>query len=113
MRISDWSSDVCSSDLNVDRRQIIAGLCQRDVERACQIAGIGSLVAARIARKDGEGLEPVMIPRAERNDRRIETAGDADQDRTKLRGPCGDAIQRSEGHTTELQSLMRISYAVC
>src|SRR3546814_14757367 len=34
-----------------------------------------------------------MIPRAERNDRRIETAGDADQDRTKLRGPCGDAIQ--------------------
>src|SRR3546814_6656761 len=42
--------------------------------------------------------------------RRRRDAGNAD--RVVAAGPADDAAGRSEGHTSELQSLMRISYAV-
>src|SRR3546814_7516391 len=94
MRISDWSSDVCSSDLEVlplqFQRQLLRQ-CMRDVQPAqpeAEQAGAGDPlpVAAR------------PQPRAERQRRR-------EQRPQRPR-------QRSEEHTSELQSLMRISYAV-
>src|SRR3546814_10916092 len=88
MRISDWSSDVCSSDL------LVAGIEQRV-----------STVAADILQFEGK------------------TAGDAEfGDSGGIEGKdhglldrCKEAHRRSdrsEEHTSELQSLMRISYAV-
>src|SRR3546814_5631434 len=75
MRISDWSSDVCSSDLQHDLRlrQAVART-REDLQRS------GS-------RNHGSRLSAAPRPR----------------------GCAGD---RSEEHTSELQSLMRISYAV-
>src|SRR3546814_8682055 len=86
MRISDWSSDVCSSDLLLDDvgrglRRMAADLQQRQHQRA-------ELVAHR-------------------------NAGEAQMDRLAGAGQRERRLAlRSEEHTSELQSLMRISYAV-
>src|SRR3546814_4453219 len=114
MRISDWSSDVCSSDL----------FCQRALREFGFIAGsIGDEsviddpreawveVAADLWRSANTGGEE-----GARHLRTLwktpdELAGD-------LRDICDPAREllpaadRSEEHTSELQSLMRISYAV-
>src|SRR3546814_4484999 len=103
MRISDWSSDVCSSDLS------------RSAARGGRRSSRGRLVrigddqhqrlAARLADADlrapveprrGPGLQQPFLAV------RMDDAG-ARQDIINL---------RSEEHTSELQSLMRISYAV-
>src|SRR3546814_4859971 len=89
MRISDWSSDVCSSDL--DHRHGRAGHAAAarthpHARRRAHAAGAAHAAAARIHR-----------PRA------------AAQTLTRRFRP---APPRSEEHTSELQSLMRLSYAV-
>src|SRR3546814_2231069 len=116
MRISDWSSDVCSSDLlrtarrdtahaDVakaghggrahrttvvrDRRRISWRGCGRAAcsvmcDRQCFDAGGGSVCFAAHRAFDQPGAEQWRYPE----------------------------VRRSEEHTSELQSLMRISYAV-
>src|SRR3546814_10898523 len=99
MRISDWSSDVCSSDLvayrdHADGRHRAADRAAlRDARsRGCH-AALSVAVAADLARQSGRRRRPCRI-----------RAG---------RGGGGMAARlRSEEHTSELQSLMRISYAV-
>src|SRR3546814_8977689 len=83
MRISDWSSDVCSSDL--------CGVSHRH-------AGVYRLSSLR-----GE----LQVLQHERNGKAafIAVVGRA------FRANAGQRT-RSEEHTSELQSLMRISYAV-
>src|SRR3546814_6066755 len=105
MRISDWSSDVCSSDL--DR------LARRDVDRAD--AAIGRL----LAQQAGEGQAPagVDVDRIGRAGLRIARAlGAADlaAGLVALRPalPVRLVARRSEEHTSEFQSLMRLSYSV-
>src|SRR3546814_8895453 len=129
MRISDWSSDVCSSDLRV------AG----DVERAQEVVAAGLQVLA---------LQLVLVGIGDGMDQEVELApglldggedgidggvvGDvagqhhlgADRFGQRAHPPLqGLALEgecefgalfacRSEEHTSELQSLMRISYAV-
>src|SRR3546814_4846530 len=95
MRISDWSSDVCSSDLPA-----VAG-------------GDGTAVPAVL--QDGEGHR---VPGHRRHpaDRQFRLdARPSDHHRGDLRrhpGAHPRALRRSEEHTSELQSLMRSSYAV-
>src|SRR3546814_4480264 len=84
MRISDWSSDVCSSDL-------LHG-SQPDVFVVCHDP----------ARKVILGMESFALPS-------IEEVIDLT---IRLGSRTNPAIRRSEEHTSELQSLMRISYAV-
>src|SRR3546814_4124757 len=105
MRISDWSSDVCSSDL------IVAGLekdavAPRDVGPQCQhSAAQGRLIFSAesdvplgrvgqpLAFEAFTGIVKIdIVARIEISDRRCE--------------------RRSEEHTSELQSIMRNSYAV-
>src|SRR3546814_10571162 len=103
---------------NIDFRKIIGGFKQRNVESAGEAASKGALVAARIAGGDCEGMKFSVMPHAKRDDRRIEATGNPYEDRGELRGPRRDAIEdnlpkgRSEEHTSELQSLMRTTYAV-
>src|SRR3546814_5584793 len=78
MRISDWSSDVCSSDLRGHRHPAVPR-SPLPPHRA---------VTARRSGASGVSVEPPGPRRAARG------------------------VQRSEEHTSELQSLMRISYAV-
>src|SRR3546814_3391195 len=106
MRISDWSSDVCSSDLlagfavlrqrrQIHRARLAFELRDRvelaaDLEDRREIVGVGD-------RRRTVGLE----------DRRVAVVDDLAEG-----VEVGAAAARSEEHTSELQSLMRISYAV-
>src|SRR3546814_10048114 len=105
MRISDWSSDVCSSDLTACRRNPLAcfdigrstaafvpmGIIPDQSDRKCIVRLIQRLSAQKIP------VAIIGVPhlRAARVDKVIKTIA-----------------LRSEEHTSELQSLMRISYAV-
>src|SRR3546814_6275602 len=100
MRISDWSSDVCSSDLDDEQPAIGMRLGENTQmgtfgKRPCLLDRL---------RSSGEPLPPLVAPAQE-----IALLGDA----PLLAHPLEQAIElRSEEHTSELQSLMRISYAV-
>src|SRR3546814_5767296 len=95
MRISDWSSDVCSSDL--EKETCVTFNHQEALNRAVR----GIVAQGQLAKNE--------------------------DDDCLYRGPnntkCGvghlipdnlyrEGIERSEEHTSELQSLMRIAYAV-
>src|SRR3546814_4887799 len=104
MRISDWSSDVCSSDL--DDQRLALRLCRRRAGRHQGAPAHQSrqsrplwLLAATDARTDRLGQDPGTGPVA------------VEGPRPRPRGGR-DGRARSEEHTSELQSLMRISYAV-
>src|SRR3546814_5574648 len=90
MRISDWSSDVCSSDLVAfQRRQDAFAVVEHQLAgrgRACGRSGLRGGVDRGQARHRGQ-----------------QRAGDEEGNKLAV---------RSEEHTSELQSLMRISYAV-
>src|SRR3546814_8850086 len=112
MRISDWSSDVCSSDLYASEMVSYADLILPDttyLERHDCI----SLLDRPIC--DAEGVadairQPVVAP-----DRDVRPFQDVLIDlgaRLGLPGLVNADGGRSEEHTSELQSLMRISYAV-
>src|SRR3546814_2828809 len=89
MRISDWSSDVCSSDL----------LLRRDDLRDCRAEfGVDQRADVELA-----GLE--------HGDDALADGGRLVEGERRL-GDILDGADRSEEHTSELQSLMRISYAV-
>src|SRR3546814_3204960 len=108
MRISDWSSDVCSSDLAADREK----------RRACAAAAFRLRMSVR--------------KRSPRRPLSLEALAGGCPDRRgpphRHRLPCHATCQarrsrggrsrpprraiRSEEHTSELQSLMSISYAV-
>src|SRR3546814_7633256 len=91
MRISDWSSDVCSSDLLKLRK--ITGLVDSQHAKAPEVHT--TLDALGISILDDKGLD------TRRHDPKTEALN--------LGIPQND---RSEEHTSELQSLMRNSYAV-
>src|SRR3546814_7014050 len=111
MRISDWSSDVCSSDLLQFAARHIAflfvdmpALRSLDLEDDDVMIVIMRQKALRARRRDiGVDLrleiELDLQPARERRDRADITFEPVEDD-------------RSEEHTSELQSLMRISYAV-
>src|SRR3546814_1666751 len=119
---SDGSSYVCSSELQslraADRREGQDRRFQRrpvEVEAArliaARIARIDHQVVDRLVRQDrGAGefvLAPFVVDRhAIEFGGRIALAAEADE------RPGERARGRSEEHTSELQSLMRISYAV-
>src|SRR3546814_9705958 len=101
MRISDWSSDVCSSDLEAVGRGAAVHRQHEPVREAVahrlvdaeldQLVEVGHRVALGAMPLDNRVVERA-VPRG-RGERRV-------------------GRQRSEEHTSELQSLMRISYAV-
>src|SRR3546814_4973987 len=105
MRISDWSSDVCSSDLAAratNASQLPEGQDYFYLGRANTdlVSGRGS-TTVELYRITG-GLEGDFNI----GDRNFKWEVIGNYGRSKTRG------SRSEEHTSELQSLMRISYAV-
>src|SRR3546814_2367099 len=87
MRISDWSSDVCSSDLHVERRHLV-GRDRRQqqlrFDRQHQLVFV-----------EQQFFVEFLLVELGRQHQQLVGRSD-----------------RSEEHTSELQSLMRISYAV-
>src|SRR3546814_9301010 len=133
MRISDWSSDVCSSDLRYPGSGRLAG---KVAIVTGGDSGIGRAICALFAREGADiaivylenkvdAADTVAI--VETEGRRViaikadvgkPAAGEAIVKRAVERLGRLDILvnnageQRSEEHTSELQSLMRISYAV-
>src|SRR3546814_3559602 len=97
MRISDWSSDVCSSDLARRRRN----RSRSALVAICLHSPLSSAAGGCVS-----GLPPPKIPwNIWQPDR--ESPASAMNIQRDVAHPM-----RSEEHTSELQSLMRISYAV-
>src|SRR3546814_9940494 len=129
MRISDWSSDVCSSDLEIDarhraRRALADALLERHhqgrlaeafLEAAGDDADDAGVPAFR-GRHHQSGCRPALLHLADRLIEHLQldrlalavVAVELRRHRRRL----GRVVGRSEEHTSELQSLMRISYAV-
>src|SRR3546814_8913608 len=104
MRISDWSSDVCSSDLQPEQ----IGLNCRPYIRNDSFTEPGNEIIARSRgqRQNNDNHEQIMkiggyVPSTGHKslvDYPLETAGNSER--------------RSEEHTSKLESLMRISTTV-
>src|SRR3546814_7336729 len=111
MRISDWSSDVCSSDLFRHDRQEDQNLCNTPCAPATAGQGrrLGRLCQPRL-----QGAASRERQVAERIDREVLVAGGGmvGLALAVAMAKAGLEVTRSEEHTSELQSLMRISYAV-
>src|SRR3546814_5569240 len=111
MRISDWSSDVCSSDLSGDPCDLVTdkGYHSRELLKGLD----GDIWKTRIA----EPAPPNGYLRWH-GDEAAQKAVYANRSRLKsavgrkAMRKRGEMVERSEEHTSELQSLMRISYAV-
>src|SRR3546814_6670227 len=117
MRISDWSSDVCSSDLydaalcctpdapKADiLRYLLANRKHALVEKPLWAERDGDIVALEnLAREHGVVCYTAYNHRFEPHYIRMRDL--------IASGVLGQIYRRSEEHTSELQSLMRISYA--
>src|SRR3546814_8879653 len=104
MRISDWSSDVCSSDLldahrAVAFQRLLAGCLAQVGKRIVGYAGQRVVLELTHA-----GVGDVDQPYFLRQRRLVTDAGADFLDFLVAQ------LGRSEEHTSELQSLMRISY---
>src|SRR3546814_9463877 len=105
MRISDWSSDVCSSDLDVAVSGNKDGLVDNDImtSRPAQPGHMPGVFDPEIDFRDYQqngGLDLLDLGSQQGPVSMAHSTGIA------------PASGRSEEHTSELQSLMRISYAV-
>src|SRR3546814_10622178 len=118
MRISDWSSDVCSSDLLI----IVSypAPSGRARIRRQSIVPFAVFASRRIAPECGEFCQDVVRRMSWVRHRKGEPDEGIRYHRLRrdwLYRPArlrtfGSKLRRSEEHTSELQSLMRISYAV-
>src|SRR3546814_10530758 len=114
MRISDWSSDVCSSDLDVFQMiakvELLLQLLRRQggrdlgvrfqqVEQRERAVRFPDLHRIALDKPVGVLAADARLGQRQQNPLRVDKAAHAVE-------------VRSEEHTSELQSLMRISYAV-
>src|SRR3546814_3285200 len=115
LRISDWSSDVCSSDLRLDDILALDGVRHRLADTGVVERLLGA-IEHQVHKRPVGGVE---LQRRVRRDRLHRLPGhvldQVDVARLQRRHPqvlvlVGDRDRKS--NTSELQSLMRISYAV-
>src|SRR3546814_7644914 len=95
MRISDWSSDVCSSDLFSLKPAVSIK------RKGTPLIATGVSIRSRVVPAIGETM---ATSRPAKAFSRV--------DLPALGGPASTTRIRSEEHTSELQTLMRNSYAV-
>src|SRR3546814_6191041 len=100
MRISDWSSDVCSSDL-------VDAFAVRSQQHASAARADGRYAKSLIPVRDLNGRVVLDHDEYIRPDTTVDSLGQLKPSLAQM-GQMG----RSEEHTSELQSLMRTSYAV-
>src|SRR3546814_5238504 len=107
MRISDWSSDVCSSDLEPRRKQ----------DRSQAHSQPRPVNHTPPQRRENQKVHQCVFEKVhtigeQRNRTDPGSHGElhAEIGKVEQSHPANDV--RSEEHTSELQSLMRISYAV-
>src|SRR3546814_8202457 len=109
MRISDWSSDVCSSDLSASATSgsgygatsFSTPTAIRSTPTSCAAAFLAATARRAGRSRAGYPRGTEESDMTDTSDPRVCPTPDLDNGR-----------ERSEEHTSELQSLMRISYAV-
>src|SRR3546814_1365737 len=113
LRISDWSSDVCSSDLRPLPCAFGPGFDHRTSASIapCRMKAAAALStrSARLARLTSAAIiarSTAAVDQRSSHSRTGRARG------ARLRAKARVLWVRSEEHTSELQSLMRISYAV-
>src|SRR3546814_10197525 len=122
MRISDWSSDVCSSDL-VERLGDTDEACTPGIQHLDDLGKVGQAPGQPVDLVDDDHIDPsrlhlgeeLLQPRAIHIAARIAAIIVIVRKQHPAFVPLAqdiDGAGRSEEHTSELQSLMRISYAV-
>src|SRR3546814_1112229 len=117
MRISDWSSDVCSSDL-AQIAEAAALLAVAHDLRAMPIETRNSVEFCGAGGIDVGGGHRDLLERASCHLSRRSQEEPSPALRRMVQLSCSPFVrasvtmERSEEHTSELQSLMRISYAV-
>src|SRR3546814_8525540 len=114
MRISDWSSDVCSSDLTGTLAQELLQMPGADID-----ALRAALAQRGLAMTDPLGFDnsyALGMDEARAQALDIDSVDDLRAHPDLRLGFSNEFMQRADGrseeHTSELQSLMRISYAV-
>src|SRR3546814_5852226 len=127
MRISDWSSDVCSSDLSAQRLAGRDGGLSNFAEHSAERCDIGAAHVDRLPGFSHDFDQPFSVrvrtryphvPVARRpvdqpGTNRVNMLYAAEIERSDVVRQCRQAIRQDRKSTTsELQSLMRISYAV-
>src|SRR3546814_966879 len=115
MRISDWSSDVCSSDLRVKKVYVQADdpfrKAPEDLERWYVRGGAGEMTPLSTFASTRWNFGPTRLERYNGLPS-YEILGEPAPGKSS--GAAMKALERirSEEHTSELQSLMRSAYAV-
>src|SRR3546814_4662775 len=113
VRISDWGSDVCSSDLQgfrvVERGEEQDRAGAQALHLAHARAGLDAVQAWHHDVEDDELRIDDLVQQA---DGLLAVARPHDREAGRFQHVRVHAPERSEEHTSELQSLMRISYAV-
>src|SRR3546814_5034500 len=123
MRISDWSSDVCSSDLakakleqserdlNTYAREVGLIKTEQTNPDGSTSTGVGSVTTASLVQLNQATNEATASRiAAEEKWRAIEKTPLLSIPDVLANKAIQDLLNRSEEHTSELQSLMRISY---
>src|SRR3546814_2999569 len=105
MRISDWSSDVCSSDLRCAIPELAKGRNIRKQQRASRHRRFQHGEPERFVQRRGNENARALPPSGH---------GSLPQNAQMLDLAQNDtfAAGRSEEHTSEIQSLMRTTYVV-
>src|SRR3546814_5367544 len=111
MRISDWSADVCSSDLGLAEGEKVVASGQFLIDSEASLSGIearpiAGAAAAQVTAKPATYETVGRIEKIEGNKITL-----SHQPVPALNWPAM-TMTRSEEHTSELQSLLRTSYAV-
>src|SRR3546814_10851050 len=119
LRISDWSADVCSSDLTADTKLIWVETPTNPMLKLVDLSAIAAIAHRHhiVAAADNTFASPCLQRPLEHGfDVVMHSATKYISGHSDMVGGMlvvGDnAGLRSEEHTSELQSLMRISYAV-
>src|SRR3546814_10359575 len=116
MRISDWSSDVCSSDLPTLRAEIEAFFADAPAETLDTVTDHDKGHGRVEERSVTVSRETDWLTGTRRFPGELRLPGAATivcvTSRTELKDRCRFDTRRSEEHTSELQSPMRHSYAV-
>src|SRR3546814_3714787 len=113
MRISDWSSDVCSSDLYKTSLTIATTTIEnneRVIKNLLDEIDLLKVTLSRINTDHDNEIDEKNIEISRLNDMINGFEAESTQRLVNLITEMKD--DRSEEHTSELQSLMRISYAV-
>src|SRR3546814_7878177 len=124
MRISDWRSDVCSSDIDIVDHRAVATRVDEVLDHKDRMAAIRKKARSTIVQRYelerclDEQLKLVAALVGGKRPLAGGTPGKPDYRLPKEAQPTPAqakktaATKRSEAHTSELQSLLRLSYAV-